>query len=363
MIVDSAANGGGSGGGGGGTGGSVPFVCDGMGSELRYLCLPGSSGASCPALETVRETLAEQVYGSDECAGSGTCCNTTEAGCGPDPGAVGQCCYQVGFEFYSCEGRPFTVDGAARTALLEARSDWLADLPIQPSLAGLDDATRSALADKYARSALFEHASVASFARFALELCSVGAPADLLVATQRAIGDEVRHARLCFSLASAYAGAPMGPSTLAMGHEAGRARSAEEIAAAVVIEGCINETISAILVAAERDRAGDPAVRQALSSIAEDEAAHAELAFRYVAWAHEHGGESVRRAIRDAFAGAALRDPEIDPALAADPEALAAHGCLPAAARRALSRAALGEVVQPAARALLMRGHERRAVG
>ncbi|MCA9546694.1 MAG: ferritin-like domain-containing protein, partial [Myxococcales bacterium] len=59
-----------------------------------------------------------------------------------------------------------------------------------------DPAQRARLADHWTRQALAEHASVASFARFALHLMAVGAPPDLLVATHQAGLDEIEHARL-----------------------------------------------------------------------------------------------------------------------------------------------------------------------
>jgi len=55
-----------------------------------------------------------------------------------------------------------------------------------------------------------EHASIAAFARFSLQLLSLGAPAGLIDDCTRALGDETAHARLCFQLASAYAGRAIG---------------------------------------------------------------------------------------------------------------------------------------------------------
>jgi hypothetical protein len=48
-----------------------------------------------------------------------------------------------------------------------------------------------------------EHASVAAFARFTLDLLALGAPADLVQSAQQALGDEIAHAELCFGLAGA----------------------------------------------------------------------------------------------------------------------------------------------------------------
>jgi hypothetical protein len=59
-----------------------------------------------------------------------------------------------------------------------------------------------------------EHASVAAFARFVLELLSAGAPLELVEGAGDAMRDELRHTQICFGLASAYAGAPIGPGPL-----------------------------------------------------------------------------------------------------------------------------------------------------
>lgn len=114
----------------------------------------------------------------------------------------------------SVDGRPFTIASEARTAMAIGRADWAGETEIV--VATLPVVTRERLAAAWTRDALYEHASVASFARFVLQLLAVGAPPALVLAGQAAIGDEVRHAQQCFALASAYAGAPVGPGPLAM---------------------------------------------------------------------------------------------------------------------------------------------------
>lgn len=48
--------------------------------------------------------------------------------------------------------------------------------------------------------ALAEHTSIASFARFTLQLLALDAPSDLLSRSQQAGKDEMEHARLCFQM-------------------------------------------------------------------------------------------------------------------------------------------------------------------
>ena len=57
-----------------------------------------------------------------------------------------------------------------------------------------------------------EQASVASFARFSLDLLSVGAPADLVDDAHDAAKDEIQHAKLAFGLASFYLGETVQPT-------------------------------------------------------------------------------------------------------------------------------------------------------
>jgi hypothetical protein len=208
-----------------------------------------------------------------------SCCNPalTEATVAAD----GTCCYE--FCTASCCGRPFVIEGKVRTARAMRRDDWLSGLP---ELAGksLPVALRERAAAEWLEDARMEHASVAAFARFTLELLAFGAPADLVTESQLAGLDEVDHARLCFALASRYAGADLGPTALSMAQVA-PASSLRESVLSAVIEGCIGETLAAARARAALESARDQATRSVLAKIAEDEARHAELAYRYVAWA------------------------------------------------------------------------------
>jgi hypothetical protein len=164
----------------------------------------------------------------------------------------------------------------------------------------LNEVTQKALTDAWCTDAQMEHASVASFARFTLELLALGAPADIVSASQSASLDEVEHARLCFALASRFSGQSIGPGQLDMTGVL-RGTSLAECAGWTVIEGCIGETIAALTARAQIDVAKDDQVRQALLRIAEDEERHAALAWRFVAWAIAVGGAPVRAAVEQAF--------------------------------------------------------------
>src|SRR4051812_39178148 len=78
----------------------------------------------------------------------------------------------------------------------------------------LPESLRRALVEHWTRAAQMEHASVAAFSRFSLQLLAVGAPPSLLQDAHRAALDEITHAELCFSLATSYAGHGIGPGPL-----------------------------------------------------------------------------------------------------------------------------------------------------
>jgi hypothetical protein len=224
-----------------------------------------------------------------------------------------------------------------------------------PRVSDLGPKTRRALADAWAKDGLFEHASVATFARFAIQLLSVGAPARLLHETLAAGRDEIRHAELCFALASAYAGEPVEADCFPIGNTLRVDRALPAIVMETVVEGCIGETLAAMQAAAQLELATDPAVVAALAATIEDESRHAELAWRVVAWAIRTGGADVRRAAERAFAG--FRPPS-PPRIDMDDvclESFAAHGRLTAEHARAIALEALDSVVRPCAAALLER--------
>lgn len=62
--------------------------------------------------------------------------------------------------------------------------------------------------------AQLEHASVAAFSSFSLSLLALGAPSRLLRSCAMATLDEIRHAELCFALASEYLGRALAPAPL-----------------------------------------------------------------------------------------------------------------------------------------------------
>ena len=203
-----------------------------------------------------------------------------------------------------------------------------------------------------------------------MQLLSLGAPAELVDATHRAALDEVRHAKLCYGLAHAYGEPAQGPGRLVEASaplEVGLAAFTQ----AVVLEGCVGETLSALEAAWVAGRAADPRLRAALATVAQDELAHAVLAFDTVRWLVATFGAGARRAVAAAIAQAQAGSVA---AAAGEEHAgceLAEHGLIDDATRAALrSRAFRQTVVEPLAAMLEapaqtgdLRGHARPAGG
>jgi hypothetical protein len=267
----------------------------------------------------------------------------------------GQCCYLVS-QTDCLTGRPYLAEGEAVTAPPSGERDarrWTEAKGAAPSLAGLSSEARETLAALWLGDGLGEHASVASFGRFALELLAAGAPPELVAKAHEAALDEVRHARACLRLAAAYAGRAVGPGAFPFHGAVPVATDLADIAARAALEGCVGETLAAVVAVEQLAVATDPAVRDVLAMIAREEAAHAELAWRAVAWAMARGGEPVRRAVARALEEGmrALVD-DVRRAPRERDEALARHGRLDVETTRAARRRAVEEVVRPAAERL-----------
>lgn len=309
------------------------------GGQFRYsYCV---DAGSCPPAEEATAVIVGAL--NEECCidPSFECEELQTIECGPFATSKGSCCFEITTEAVPCAipGRPLTLDGHAARAPVVRRTDWQRDL--RPQLHDLSPDTRAELATRWQAEAQLEHASVASFSRFALELMALGAPPSLIEAAHAAAIDEVRHAELAFALASAYAGHPLGPGPLDLPSALPLTTELVALTVATFHEACVNETVAAVLAAERRDRATDPAVRRTLATVAEDESRHAELGWRFLAWALQKS-EAVHEALAaeaDRLAGAAAPMGE-------DP--LAPHGQLGAATEARLTRLAIDEVVRPA---------------
>jgi hypothetical protein len=239
-------------------------------------------------------------------------------------------------------GRPYREGADAEVAVIAdavRRDDWTGGRSGGPMRG--TDAPR---ARAWGEAGLFEHASVASFARVSLELAAHGAPADLLRATHAAAMDEIDHAERCFAQARRFGADPVGPGCVPFAAPIVPGRELALIAADTVRDGCLGETVGALLAREAARRAEDPAVRESLLAIAADEERHAALSWRIVAWALRKGGHEVREAVVAAFS---------TPPAPADIGELALRAGVDVEPLRAVARAAGATVVGPAAEAML----------
>jgi hypothetical protein len=219
----------------------------------------------------------------------------------------------------------------------------------------LAPSVRGKLSEAWSLAARFEHASIAAFNKFSLELLAVGAPGELVAGANRAALQEVEHAQACFAAASAYSGQSIGPGPLPIGVLYLQAVQLEELVRATVAEGCVGEALAAAEALAARERAKVAVIVSLLDKIAEEEREHAALAFRFVRWACDVGGASVRSTAREAFERsiAACRAEVPFVAVSSDVGALLeAHGRLCEPARTELRQRAVAEVIEPACKEL-----------
>ncbi len=226
----------------------------------------------------------------DSCGGDADCAGVGGGYCSLENGAFS--CMNLGCAI----GRPFLVQGDERVAPLSRRDDWLSALSLPLPDRALRSDLRERAAQAWARVGQMEHASVAAFARFALQLLQLGAPPSLVELTTQAMADETRHARLAFALASAHAGTKLGPGALDVRRSL-EETSLEDVVRLVVREGCIGETCAALEAREAAEHAREPELAELLRGIADDEARHAELAWRFVSWALEQSPSSVARVL------------------------------------------------------------------
>jgi hypothetical protein len=204
-----------------------------------------------------------------------------------------------------------------------------------------------------------EHASIAAFARFILQLLQVGCPPDLVGAAERALADETAHAQICFALATAYAGHPLGPGRLAI-DGALPSEDLRAIARTAFVEACIGETCAALEATEAAALATDSVVKRQLTRIATDEARHAELGWQFLRWTLGALCPADRAALARDLIRETERHQRAAPERGASHDDLPAtpeHGQMSAAERAAVRRIAIAEVVLPCAQALLATTH------
>jgi hypothetical protein len=203
--------------------------------------------------------------------GTDTCCYVQFEGCGRHYN------YNSGRGYDGpIPGRPLVDElGVMHVAEAIAGDAWMS--PVERCAHDDDRAKR------WVRAGLLEHASVASFARFGLSLMALGAPSELVFGAHRAALDEIEHAKLSFALAVRFGHQAVAPGPLDVMDAP--SCSLRDLVRETLALGCVNEAIAAAIAAEAAAVTSDDAERHALELIARDEASHAALAYRTIAWA------------------------------------------------------------------------------
>ena len=153
----------------------------------------------------------------------------------------------------------------------------------------------------FAENARLEASAVTAFEELAEELRHHGAPEELVAWAERSAEEEVAHARLVGQLAHRYGVEPL-PARSA----AGQVRSLEAIALDNAVEGLVRATYGAAVAHHQAAAAEDPAVRQVMEVVAEDESRHAAFSWALHAWLLERlepaARARVERAVDEAVA-------------------------------------------------------------
>ncbi len=170
---------------------------------------------------------------------------------------------------------------------------WVADVP--PDV-------RAGLAAEWRENARKEHAAIASFGQTLLKLMSLGADDSLLAALHRDALDEVRHARLCFAVATALDGKHVRAAAFACARGGrllpGRRLGLVQVAVEALVDGALNEAVAARILGRLAARGGPLA--KLLRDLAADEARHAAHSWDIVRWCSREGGPLVNAALRGA---------------------------------------------------------------
>lgn len=180
------------------------------------------------------------------------------------------------------EGRPY-----CRVANHTHSSEWITELSDLVHLPRND--ILNEIVDMWLHRASCEHASVASFSIHSVELIHLGAPCNIVEKVHKAALDEIKHAELCYTIASQYSqlkiedAGPYGPSEIQY-ESITPSTDPKSIFICTLKEACINETISAVEAYQCYVNAIDPVIKDVLYEITKDELGHADLGWETAAW-------------------------------------------------------------------------------
>ena len=279
------------------------------GCQKDTYCIEIPKEQSCPSAQEINDS---DLPSGPECGGGSHLKAISEASRSDgglfywnDTGnsSVDTCCYETRarstVKGQGCVvGRPLMFEGEAQLAQLTPGRDWSHNQPSARTRT-LTLKERKVVGQYWLRTARLEHASVASFQQFSLDLLRFGAPPELLKRANKAALDEIEHAQAAFALAESYLTFPLQPSSWEIKSET--CRTWADFAESIAREAAINETLAVIMASVQLRNATDPAVRHLLIRIINEEAEHAELAWDTLRWCLRQGGPEVRERLKSIF--------------------------------------------------------------
>jgi len=276
-------------------GGISLLGCPGPIQQDGSYCFNIDEGETCPDMDTINET---RLPYEPECSTIEyiEATSSPEQNDSPISGMdyipdeeKDSCCYTATYRTIRSQpecvmGRPLMEEGSVKVAFIkrDINNPWIHALTKPLERHNITQQQCEIAGKFYLTTALYEHASIASFQKFGLDLMRFGAPPHLLDKAQQATRDEILHARMSFSIAASLLQENVQPSTL--DYTPTLCENITEFARHTLIEGAIGETFAVLLASEQLRVATDPAVREFLHHVVKDEAEHAELAWETLRW-------------------------------------------------------------------------------
>ena len=261
-------------------------------------------------------------------------------GCGPDISKPNECCYvlNIGIEMMPVPGRPLMVKGQSRFA--PAHINPLS-VPVNHTIS---DVNYSAIVGHWVEVAQLEHASIASFAQFTLNLMHHGAPVTLIQQATKAQLDEVKHTQMAIGVLK-----KLGQhiELKALNIEGLACHSMETLLKETIRDACINESMAAgeaLMLSMDKNAH----FKDELQRIAMDETEHAALGWKTLKWileVHPDLSDMARNVFRN-------HSPISRPHPLDEDHQLNAHGLLSHNQRQQLQHQVWTDVIVPCAERL-----------
>lgn len=204
----------------------------------------------------------------------------------------------------SARGRELRRHARVLLPPVASGTDWAE--PADPGRLAASESVPDGVAAEWRENGRTEHASVAAFARLTLDLMAVGAPPGLVAASHLDGLDEVRHTELCFALARQLDGRAAGPASFPEARNVPRpprtrALALAKLAVDSLVDGALNEGVSARSLARLAERCDAEPIRAVLKQLAADEGRHAAHGWDVVEWCLAEGGWVAEKALTGAL--------------------------------------------------------------